>query len=163
MEIEFEVDVLQTYRFDMEFKPSFVERQHSSPTEITEDLNVGSDYITRQSVILRKEIDQVFHTLVVTTTQSIDTLKTIGDVAQGVASPLINYLFLLPKSGSGAISINGTQLYGGATTKVNILKKLFHAFQSESTANAIVSITYLPFFPYPTSISGRSVTITAGE
>lgn len=166
MEIEFEVDVLQTYRFDMEFKPSFVERQHSSPTQILEDLNVGSDYITRESLILRKEIDQEFHTLVVTTTQTIhtsDTYKTIGDVSQGVASPLINYLFLIPKSGSGVISVNDIELYGGAHTKATILKKLFNAFQSESSANAIVSINYIPFFPYPTTISGRSVTITGGD
>ena len=41
MKINFEVDVLQTFMFDMVFKPSFVERHHSFKNTVTEEVNLG--------------------------------------------------------------------------------------------------------------------------
>lgn len=161
MKINFEVDVLQTFMFDMVFKPSFVERHHSLKNTVTEEVNLGYEYITRSSQYLRKPIDQVYHTLLVVTTKALDGDGTlVNGVVNGIASPLHHYLFLLPKDDNApSITVNDIKLYGTASTSRAIARLIFRAFYDEETANTIVNISYLPVFPFETSISGYAITL----
>lgn len=161
--LHFEVDVLQTYMFDLNFQQSFVERQHLNTTnKVSENLDIGSDYINISSTLHGQTIDNHFNTMLVVATQDLmdDSNPTnVGTMVSGVASPLVYYLVLVPKvSGEYTINFNGEQIQQGSN-----MFKIFTAFNREESANKIVGISYLPVFPYSASLSksGNVYTITS--
>lgn len=146
--LHFEVDVLQTYMFDLNFKQSYVERQHlNSANKVTENLDLGADYINISSTMHRQSIDDYFNTMLVIASQSLvdgSGASNHGKMVSGVASPLMYYFVLVPKqSGINTINFNGESIQQGDNPF-----KVFDAFHLEEHANKIVGISYLPVFPY---------------
>lgn len=111
------LDVFQTYRFDMTFKPSYVLREHRSemngdrPVEfnLNEGLDYGKEYVTtRVDEISPIHADVKF--LVVATKQPVHTEETADDISVigGVQQALSYYFvpFSTPFSSNVAYSQN---------------------------------------------------------
>ena len=166
-EIEFEIDVLQTFMFDAKFNQSFIERQHDKPNNIYENLDLGDEYITVLKKRFYRDIDTLYSTLVVsTTTEMLPDSKSTGTITAGVLSPIIHHLFLVPKFSTPhrpEIKVNGTTLYGGAISVTQIANLIFDTFFDDTLANRIVGINYLPFFPLNASLGANSYTINIPE
>lgn len=188
--IHFEIDVIQTYMFDVDIKNSFVERAHmqrwnanGSPVKnvAPENLNIGSEYETVKTFKYNRTIDQYFETLLITTTKTLNyTHPNAGsgaDVMSGVGTPLSYYIVLIPKEPQRSnekyrVNVNGKYLYdwddGDAKYITGAWRSLaiFSAQSDEVYANRIVGVNYLPFFPFNVTAtknvnsSGATYTIT---
>lgn len=178
--IHFTVDVIQTYMFDLNFKQSFVERQHNNEgaNNITpENVNLGSEYQTIKAYENNRDIDVLFNTMLVTATSYIDGSDTMyinSTIIGGVATPLHHYLILIPKDISvdniPIVNFNGANLYtstgaraSGGQNGIGLYLNIFQRFANENDANKIVGINYLPFFPFAgvgVSKSGSTYNIT---
>lgn len=99
-DVHFEIDVLQTWRFDLSFKPSFVVREHctlwnddGSPVTNTVDegLNYGAEYDTVSTIQYTPKNDIYF--LVIISKRTIHTDPNyIAPTQVGVVQPLTYYL-----------------------------------------------------------------------
>ena len=178
---EIEVDVLQTYMLNMSFKKSFVERAHmprwkSNGKPIVnvapEDLNMGSEYHTVNTVRFNRDIDNYFETIIVTASDTLNfkypKTPTRSGLQSGIATAMTNYMILLPKEPQRNLSLNwrlrinnDKYMYrwsegGGAGYNQGVFKALeliTAAGDSETFANRIVNVTYLPFFPYDATVN----------
>lgn len=166
--IHFTVDVIQTYMFDLNFKQSFVERQHNNEgaNNITpENVNLGTEYQTIMSYTNTRNIDKYFNTLVVSVTKIAGSDgKVYGNSYGGVVSPLTHYIVLIPKDLSEtnvpSVTYKGETIYSG--TVIHEYLEIFDLFNSEETANTVVGLNYLPFYPFEMDVtkSGNSYTLT---
>lgn len=154
--LHFEVDVLQTYHFDLQFKQSFVERQHlNSANKASENIDIGDTYLNIFSHQVKggsDKVDMYFDTVLVTATDVLNASagSAYGGVVSGIITPLLHYIVLVPKTFNDLpglkIQLNGETIQ--EADGVFLPYNIFKAFKDETLANRIVSISYLPAFPY---------------
>lgn len=149
--VHFQLDVLQTWRFEMNFKPSFVEREHcqlwnadGSPVinTIEEGLDYGAEYEVVNVQKVKPYGDLLFMVIV-----SKVPFHELGLQAEpsfiGAPQPLSYYI--LPFNSSGT---NVTVKLDGNVQA--ILSKpqdmLYSLYASESAVNNVVSIYITEFF-----------------
>lgn len=177
LKITFTIDVIQTFMFNLNFKKSFVERAHmprwksgSIPNinNAPESVNLGNEYETVSIRQWQRNIDTYFNTVLVMATSSLSEASTGnsvgGSMYGGSISPLQYYLMLIPKKQSPLyqVNFNGEALYqtpasgqNGGSMMPDILE-VFKIFNDEDTANKIVGMSYLPFFPFPANATETS-------
>lgn len=187
--IHFEIDVIQTYMFDVDIKPSFIERSHMPRWNANgqpirnvapENINIGSEYETIKSFTYNRNIDNYFETMLITTSKTLNydypQAGTGADVMSGVGTPLSYYIVLVPKEAQISnekyrVNVNGKYLYEYNETAPYIegawkSLSIFSAQNDEVYANRIVGVNYLPFFPFNVTAtktvnsSGATYTIT---
>jgi hypothetical protein len=142
--IHFELDVYQTWQFLMDFKPSFVAREHckrwnsdGSPiiNTVDEGLNYGTDYITKH---VRQVIpfDTVFFLVIVCSKRMDTNGNAIEPTLNGGIQPLTYYVHPFKMDGTvPGITVDGqTQILTGVQDTLKALYTL------EVAVNNVVSL-----------------------
>lgn len=170
--IEFEIDVIQTYMFDLSFKQSFVEREHcrrwnadGTPVinTVPENIDIGNEYEQVSAITGGVGSWSALHKLLL-----ITTTEPIGDdnlglaISGSVATPLFHYLIMYNEYNGGTVAVNGTQVFN-SNTAGGLFDIFTQLFDNEETANKVVGLNYLPFLPLPfTKVMGNaSLSITS--
>ncbi len=148
--VYFEIDVLQTWLFEMDFKPSFVAREHrplwnsdGTPVlnTIDEGLNYGTEYDNK--LTSRVRINGGFKWLVIVSKTPIQTWYTGGNdnevVATEVGTPQPLSYYIVPfRRGTTDVRISTTgnddEIAG---TPIDILSSIY---EDEKAVNNIVSL-----------------------
>lgn len=171
--LKFEIDVIQTYMFEMNFKASFIEREHckrwnSDGTPVVntvpENLEIGTEYVTIFNEKHQHSIKNQSHKILLIATSdrlSDDTVGTNQNLMSGAPSSLFYYMFFLDYktdfSGILPVSVNGTSM-------VNTFDTVLSYLQSEDNVNKVVGFTFLPFIPFEntvTNVVNTSLTVTS--
>ena len=154
--ISYQIDVYQTWLFDMEWQTTYVEREHTTRfnqdgtpviNTIEEDLQYGTDYRT---VYKRKCNDDNIIWLVAITKSPIEQLiggstANVGKVGN-IYTPL-SYTLVPTDLDNTLTTINGK--VGGDTFLLNL-------GQSSATVGQLVSIFYTPYVPFNYSIDNQN-------
>lgn len=155
--VHFEIDVLQTWRFDFTFKPSFVLREHcalwnadGSPVinTVDEGLNYGTEYEVKDIQRFVPYPDLYFLVIVSKSVMHDGTnLHKIIPSYNGLPQPLTYYIhpFFLGdgKSGSPDVNIGGTVT--GLTPVGTLLQQLFTDAEAVNDVVAIYATEYFGF------------------
>lgn len=141
-QIEFEIDVMQTWHFDYTLRNSFIDREHSVADTyyyqaVPENLDLGDSYICEQ----KQDFDLSDMSVGLLVSQYSDTqLKTVGAVYNGVFCRL------------GFKFGEGTQKYSlNDSTAVKLLNDEIDKYVDQGKSNAIIQM-----FQYPTRILTES-------
>ena len=154
--ISYQIDVFQTWLFDMEWQTTYVDREHTTRfnndgtpviNTIEEDLAYGTDYKT---IYKRKCNDDNIIWLVAITKSPIEQLiggstANVGKVGN-IYTPLC-YTLVPTDLDNTLVTINGK--VGGDTFLLNL-------GQSSATVGQLVSIFYTPYVPFEYSISNTN-------
>lgn len=162
-ELTLQTDVFQTWQFDMQLKPSFIERQHckrwnsdGSPVinTVDEGLNYGTEYDIVDTEQVRPQNGLYF--LV------IGAKNTLHDVAQvvpkkvGIIQPL-SYYFVPFRADTGATP---TCNLGTIGTVESVLQKIY----SDTTAvNNVVSLSITEYIGFDTGFNGSGITLDGSK
>lgn len=155
VKIEFEIDVIQTHMFDMQFKQSFIEREHcqrwnSDGTPIIntvpENLDLGTEY---ETISIHSPSREPIYILIATTERLTgDNVGVHQNLMSGVPNSLFYYLFTVGFSQDYSelykVRINGTEVVNTFSTVLETLKDV-------ENANKVVSMNIIPFLPFPSS------------
>jgi hypothetical protein len=142
--VHFEIDVLQTWRFAFNFKPSYVVREHcplwnsdGSPVvnTVDEGLNYGQEYVTKQvSQVI--PFDNVFF-LVIACKKRMDVNgDKITPVLNGGIQPLTYYIHPFKMDGS----IPSVSVDGMGQTLSSVKDVLTALYTSTDAVNNVVSL-----------------------
>lgn len=165
--VYFELDVFQTWLFDMNFKPSYVLREHcplwnsdNTPiiNTVPEGLNYGTEYDV-VSVDKWKPFKDIFFLVIVSKTLLHGTqVGTYSTAYNAVVNPLCYYVQPIHLDGSiPNCTTDGTNDY--TPTLADAQSLLFQVFTNVKTVNDIVSI-YLTDFIGATGITYTDATST---
>lgn len=150
--VHFEIDVLQTYRFDIGIRDSFVVNQHDKkytngfPTinTVDENMNYGSEYTTFKKDIFH--LNEGVNFLVVVTSERIkpenDKIENAGGTFIGVPSPY-NY-YLVPFRQSLAYRCNGAGSSGLTMNDYMAFLTLDEQFSNKVVAMFVTSFIGVP-------------------
>lgn len=154
--ITYQIDVYQTWLFEMTWQTTYVEREHTKRfnndgtpviNTIEEDLNYGSDYKT---IYKRKCNDDNIIWLVAITKSPIETLigQTTANVGKvgNIYTPL-NYTLIPTDLDNEMLTINGVPT--GDLFLLDLGK-------SSETVGQLVSIFYTPYVPFEYSVSNTN-------
>jgi hypothetical protein len=163
--VYFEIDVFQTWRFEMNFKPSFVVREHcpqwnddGTPVmnTVDEGLHYGTDYQTVSVENYRPYDDLLFLVIVAKETMHNDadtTLKTVKATLNGTPQPLSYYIHPFRRQGTTPIvKVAGTNV--GVS---DIKKALKGMMNQENAVNNVVSIYVTEYFGKNIAYDGTNV------
>lgn len=154
--ISYQIDVYQTWLFDMTWQTTYVEREHTkrfnadgSPVinTIEEDLNYGTDYKT---VYKRKCNNDNIIWLVAITKSPIEIILGSGSASTGKVGNLYTPLSytLVP------IDLDNNNLT--MQNKIPGDTFLVHLGQSPNTVGQLVSLFYTPYVPFVYSVSNTN-------
>lgn len=159
--VYFQIDVLQTWRFEMNFKPSFVVREHrplwnsdGTPVinTVDEGLNYGTDY---DIVYSHHHIENNgYRFLVIVTKEPIESNaeKEIEGGYIGTPQPLSYYIVPFKASGeTPTVLIDGQD--DPVTPPLRVLQEIY---KLESAVNNVVSLYITDFIGVNTTVSPGS-------
>lgn len=167
-EIIYDLDVIQTYMFDIEWKPSQIERDMGAQfgsgnvpyvNREVEDLDYGSDY----DIIFEKELEVLSNVSFVVVGCTLTTNdESTGQQIHGIPLGVKYYFF--PISSRSKISETAYSIFQYNGQELTQAWKALKAFQSDTKlVNSVVSIKIYPFFPLELSgneVSGSTYNIT---
>ncbi len=143
--VHFELDVFQTWLFDMDFQPSFTVREHrklwnsdGTPVinTIDEGLDYGSDYNTVGTVVYRNIGQYKYLVIVAKTPFHLDTPEVMSNVI-GTVQPLSYYVVpFSDDDDTPTVVIDGGDSY--VCSKPSLV--LNAIYKDESAVNNIVSL-----------------------
>ena len=160
--VYFEIDVLQTWLFEMNFKPSYIVREHrplwnsdGTPVinTIDEGLNYGTEYDNRLTSKLRSQLNGGYKWLVIVSKTPIES--GADNVVEGkiIANPQPLSYYIVPfKDNDKTPNINIKGVVDPISPPTRILSEIY---KSERAVNNIVSI-------YVTDYTGIRTTFTSG-
>ena len=162
--ISYQIDVYQTWLFEMEWQTTYVEREHTKRfnndgtpviNTIEEDLQYGTDYKT---IYKRKCNDDNIIWLVAITKSPIDKIIEGGvsgpKIVANVGSPLFYTLIPFDLDGQ-TITIEGNSTG---------IAYIFNLGKSSETVGQLVSLYYVPYVPFNYSVSNsNNVTVNDGN
>lgn len=140
-EIEYEIDVLQTWHFDYTLRNCFVEREHSKADTyayqaVAENFDLGDSYICEK----QQDFDLSDMSVAMLVSQySDESLKTVGQVFNGVFSRL-----------GVTFGVNGKQFALNDSSCVQALNDEIDKYVEKGKSNAILQL-----YQYPTRILKR--------
>lgn len=149
--VYFELDVYQTWQFEITFNPSFVVREHAKRfnvdgtpviNTVDEGIDYGSEYVTK-SITQFVPYDTVFF-LVIVATQKMDTNNPgkITPTLNGSPQPLSYYIHPFKMDGSSPnVSLDGTPV--NLSPVSDVLKGLY---TQEGAVNNIAAL-YVTEYP----------------
>lgn len=143
--VHFEIDVLQTWKFDMEFKPSYVSREHrplwnadGTPVinTIDEGLNYGTEYDNALTTRVR-EMSGGYKWLVIVTKSPIESGDELVQPTEvGMPQPLSYYIVPFKENDiTPTVKIKGTPL--PVSKPLEILEQIT---KKDATVNNVVSL-----------------------
>lgn len=149
-DVHFQIDVFQTWKFDMDFKPSFIVREHKllwntdgSPVvnTIDEGLNYGTEYETVQVTHYKPNDDILFLVIVAKEAMHVSP-SVITPTFNGMPQPLTYYIHPFRLVGGEPILL----IDGEQRTLSPILDTLKGIFSLENSVNNVVSLYVTDFF-----------------
>ena len=161
--VYFEIDVLQTWLFEMNFKPSYVIREHrplwnsdGTPVinTIDEGLNYGTEYDNRLTSRLRNQLNGGYKWLVIVSKTPIESGADNEVEGKVIANPQPLSYYIVPFKDNDitpTIVINGVDDPISPPTRI-----LSEIYKSERAVNNIVSI-------YVTDYTGIRTTFNSGS
>lgn len=164
--ISYQVDVYQTWLFDMTWQSTYVEREHTKRfnndgtpviNSLDEGLAYGSDYIIT-SVRKYEQVQDVIWAIIISKVDLsyINTGKYYGgSTLNDIQTPL--YFYCIP------ISINSDYNVKLNTWEPDEIKDIFNLFSTHTAfVGSIVSMYYTSFLPmvFTSNISGGYINIT---
>lgn len=152
-----EIDFFQTFLFDVSFKNSYIERQHSSLTLIEDNLNLGQELITTNISSNHIYDGTIFIVFVASADLSDNALDSEGTWS-GSPTPMFHYVVPIKQASSANTGYN----YGDKT--LTNFKELFGLMQKD-WANKIVSAYVTKYCGINFQIDGNNVdydTLTSG-
>ena len=167
-QIIYDLDVFQTYMFDIEYKECYINRQHQKRfdsngkpivnTEV-EDLDYGSDYTT----IYEQEITQIENVAFLVVGYTYDLINLNGSVIDTI--PLnIKYIIIpmyINDIDNGSVFTTKNFYFNG--TKLTPANSVMAKFASDTTlVNTCVSFKIYPFLPgyWEKTVSGDDITLS---
>lgn len=168
--IDYQIDVFQTYLFEMEFKTSYIERRHTRRFDdngfpVINTLEEGLDYGSDYQIVDMQKFEQCENTIwcvVISKValESIPSFKYGGSTIGGIQTPL--YFYILPiditTGNSLTISVNG-----GGAMPFNPLSDLFNLFSTNADfVGSIVTMYYTSYVPLPVTRSGNIINVPSG-
>jgi hypothetical protein len=170
-DVHFEIDVFQTWKFDMDFKPSFTIREHTNLwnsdgtpalNTIDEGLDYGKEYDT-VSVINYKPYDNLLFLVIVSKEVMHNSAsvkeKTITPVMNGMPQPLSYYVHPFKQDGSAlTLSIGGE-----SRTLTPVTDTLKGIFSLDPSVNNVVSIYVTEHIGRWVDYNGSNVNFDSGS
>lgn len=145
VELEFQLDFFQTYHFDIQRLPSFVERMHTSEYQsnglpiintIDEQINYGLEYRTRYTQELK--VSSLYYLVIASTKQIGETSASETDKYVGMPNPVFYYIIPYNLDSNQTISVT----YAGETKMVANLYEIFKKIAGDKeVVNSIVSLS----------------------
>src|SRR5690606_19821492 len=130
--VHFQIDVLQTWKFEMDFKPSYVLREHrplwngTKPVVNTldEGLNYGTDYQTVFINQIKPYGNVHFLVIVAKETMHLETASIVGNL-NGMPQGLSYYLvpFMMPDGMPPTVKIGSGEIT--AAEAIDVLRALY--------------------------------------
>ena len=163
--ITYQIDVYQTWLFDMEWQTTYVEREHTkrfntdgSPVinTLDEGLNYGSDYVTT-AIKHYEQLEGIIWAIIVSkvSLQGIPSKIYGGSNVSNIPTPLYFYGVPISADGSnsGNFSINGTT--------VSTIQDLWNLFTTNPDfVGSIVSMYYTSYVPFVVSkVSNSAINV----
>lgn len=157
--VHFEIDVLQTWKFDMNFKPSYVVREHcklwnsdGSPVinTIDEQLNYGTDYETVSMEQFHPYGDILFLVVVAKRTmhyQGATEIREITPSLNGIPQPLSYYFHPFKRDGTTV----GIRIGGNPVVISSIKDALKGFFSQQDSVDNVVSAYVTEYTGVPMS------------
>jgi hypothetical protein len=148
--VHFQIDVFQTWKFEMNFKPSFVVREHAPQwtaegapiiNTMDEGLEYGSEYETVSIQQYRPNDDILFLVIVSKETLHL-TPKEIKPTFNGMPQPLSYYVHPFRLVGGEPITL----VNGEERTVSPIMDTLKGIFTIEDAVNNVVSLYVTEYF-----------------
>lgn len=159
--VHFSIDVFQTWKFDMDFKPSYVIREHHplwnpDGSPIVHTIDEGLDYGSEYDTVFVKNVKPTggYKWMVILTKEPMHngSLNAIQPSVVGMPQPLCVYLVPF-KDNNTVPNVVDTNQQGGILSKpTDVLKGLY---TDTNAVNNVVSI-------YVTDFPGISVNISDG-
>lgn len=169
--VYFEIDVFQTWKFEMNFKPSFVIREHcplwntdGTPVvnTIDEGLNYGTEYET-VSVENYKPSGDLLYLVIVTKetmhTTSTLTSKMILPTLNGMPQPLSYYIHPFRTTDGEVPLLN----IGGTQPLTSILAFLKGIFTHTDAVNNVVSLYVTDYIGKYATYDGTTLTLDSAS
>lgn len=163
--VYFEIDVLQTWLFEMDFKPSYVVREHrrlwnSNGTPvlntIDEGLNYGTEYDNKLTSRLSGQLNGGYKFLVIVSKTPIEKGSENKVEGKVIATPQPLSYYLVPfKNDDDTPSV----AFGGSTESYAISppsRLLSAIYEDEKAVNNIVSLYVTDYVGIPATYSGGS-------
>ena len=161
--VYFEIDVFQTWKFDMDFKPSYVIREHqklwnADGTPVINTVDEGLDYGTDYDTLNVHHIkpSREFKWLVMVCKKPMQ--ESDFDVYPSiVGTPQALTYYVVPFSDEGEtanVEVGGT-LYTELSGVTQVLEK---AYTNENAINNIVSIYVTDYIGIPFTVDGNTLT-----
>lgn len=161
--VYFEIDVLQTWMFDMQFKPSYIVREHcdlykADGTPIVNTVDEGLDYGTEYDIVSAEHFNppnDLYYLVIVTKSllhsEGGATPNTIKSSIIGVPQPLCYYIHPIRRDGTSPnVSIGGSNL--NITSMSTLLSNIY---SQDDAVDNIVSLYITEHIGYtPTGGSG---------
>lgn len=162
--VHFEIDVLQTWLFDYNFKPSFVVREHcplwnsdGTPVlnTVPEELNYGTEYNIVAAEQYRPYDDLYF--MVVVTKKDITSGTTFINSVNGYPQPFCTYIHPFRLDGSCPT----TNLGLASTDIIGVVTSAF--YMADTTVNNIVSMYITDMLPDFPTYDGTTITFDTSK
>lgn len=161
--VTFEIDVLQTWRFDFTFKPSFVVREHrplwnadGSPVINTQDegLAYGTEYDTQDVNIYQPNEGYKFIVIISKTPLHDGSPTDITPTVVGLPTPLSVYILPFKDNDTvPVVDIPADSINAVMSKPTDVLKEMYKA---SAAVNNIVSI-------YITDYTGIACSVSTGS
>lgn len=168
--IDYQIDVFQTYLFEMEFKTSYIERRHTRRFDkngfpVINTLEEGLDYGTDYEIVDMKKFEQCKNTIwcVIISKialESIPAFKYGGSTVGGIQTPLYFYILPIDITTGASLSIN---VNNTSDMPFNPLSDLFNLFSTnEDFVGSIVTMYYTSYVPLPVTRQGNTIHVPSG-
>lgn len=169
--IDFETDVIQTYRFEIEknFMPSMVAYEHrpqyyknsegrTMPCINTqsEDLETGTDLYIQNQSYLQSDADVVQRFAVIKMTSDLDGNDATSSLISGAPSQFNYYVFPFDSLGSGFFNSITSRIKGSGVTTTALSVVYESLRSSESLVNKCAGVALCPAFP-STKVGGDGI------
>lgn len=170
--VHFEIDVFQTWKFEMTFKPSFVVREHcklwnddGTPiiNTVDEGLNYGDEYDTVYQYQYKPNDSWKWLVIITKTMLHGELDNVVFPSSIGTIQPLSYYIVPFMDgypSIAPTIKPNSLDASETVTDAISLLEELY---KNENAVNNIVSIYTSEYLGFDYTISGNNITLQDGD
>jgi hypothetical protein len=167
--VHFQIDVLQTWMFEMNFKPSYVVREHcklwnTDGTPIINTIDEGLNYGTEYDIVSVENVrayDDLFF-LVIVSKSAMESNNAITASLNGIPQPLNYYVHPFRLNGTSPVCLT-TGDFGQTVNASNIFDILTGIMTQDKTVGDIVSLYVTEYFGYNAPYDGTNITFDGNK
>lgn len=162
-----EIDVMQTYMFDYELKPCFVERSHVDRWDskmrpifyyAAEDFEVGNEYMLEKAYKIAKDTSEniSWFLVVMSPSEAIHKNAALPNNLNDIPTPYYYYLVPHFKRYAGYMFKCGGK-------RVSNISDFMSLMADSGIGNAVREISLIPYLPFEVSVNETTGEITFGK